>query len=284
MNILLTGSGGFIGSHLKDYLSTNYILYTPRSIELDLTNLKKIEQFFTNHQIDLIIHCATQGARITSEATMEDVAQSNISMFRNLLNYTKTECRMIILGSGAEYNKLQSLKKVKEEDFGISIPQDPYGYSKYIISKDQEGNSNVLNLRLFGVYGANESPTRFISHTIRQILMGQSIFIRRNVVFDYLYIDDFCRIVEKFILCWPSQITYNVTPTQSIDLVSLANLVNEIASNPKQIFVEQKGFNPEYTGDNTRLMKELHDFNFTPYIKGVMALYRYIETQQKNNG
>ena len=35
-NILLTGSGGFIGSHLKNFLKNKYNLFTPRSYELNL--------------------------------------------------------------------------------------------------------------------------------------------------------------------------------------------------------------------------------------------------------
>ena len=39
MNIFITGSNGFIGSHLKEYLNkiySNYILFTPSSKELNL--------------------------------------------------------------------------------------------------------------------------------------------------------------------------------------------------------------------------------------------------------
>ncbi len=39
MNIFITGSNGFVGSHLKEYLQKNYANYTlfaPSSVELDL--------------------------------------------------------------------------------------------------------------------------------------------------------------------------------------------------------------------------------------------------------
>ena len=36
MNVLLTGSGGFIGKNLKSYLQDKYELLTPRSYELNL--------------------------------------------------------------------------------------------------------------------------------------------------------------------------------------------------------------------------------------------------------
>ncbi len=40
MNIFITGSNGFVGSHLKEYLSSkyDYHLFTPSSKELDLAD------------------------------------------------------------------------------------------------------------------------------------------------------------------------------------------------------------------------------------------------------
>ena len=43
-SILLTGSGGFIGKNLKQYLKNKYKLLTPRSYELDLTNKKVLKR------------------------------------------------------------------------------------------------------------------------------------------------------------------------------------------------------------------------------------------------
>jgi GDP-L-fucose synthase len=50
MNIFITGSSGFIGTHLKEYLQKNYshyTLFTPSSKELDLVN-EKVSDYFIN--------------------------------------------------------------------------------------------------------------------------------------------------------------------------------------------------------------------------------------------
>ena len=55
-NILLTGSGGFIGKNLKEYLSDKYNLFCPRSYELDLRDFKSVKDYFDNNDIDFVIH------------------------------------------------------------------------------------------------------------------------------------------------------------------------------------------------------------------------------------
>lgn len=73
----------------------------------------------------MIIHSAAVGARITSEATMKNVAEINIRMFYNLADFVSEKCKMIVFGSGAEYGKQKSLIRVNEKDFGKIIPTDP---------------------------------------------------------------------------------------------------------------------------------------------------------------
>lgn len=88
MNILLTGSGGFIGRNLKEYLQDKYTLFCPRSYELDLTNEKAVAQYFTSHDIDFIIHCGTTGGARGVQDSPETL-DHNIAMVNNLLKYKK---------------------------------------------------------------------------------------------------------------------------------------------------------------------------------------------------
>ena len=60
MNILLTGSSGLIGSHIKEYLqnqSTDTI-FAPTSQELDITSPDSIDSYFVGNEPNIVIHCA----------------------------------------------------------------------------------------------------------------------------------------------------------------------------------------------------------------------------------
>lgn len=272
-NILLTGSGGFIGSHLKEYLQNKYNLFTPRSFELNLLDSLSVKKYIETNKINFIIHSASCGVRITADATIEDVAKPNLEMFNNLADCVKPNCPMITLGSGAEYDKSRPLHKIKEEDFGKSIPKDPYGYSKYLISKEIEKRENILNLRIFGIYGQGEDSSRVTSCIINDNLNHRPITLNQNVVFDFIWIDDFCKIVEHFIEKPTKEKFINVSPTESIQIVDLANIVNAFSDFKSEIIIKNEGLNKEYTGDNNKLINEVKSFNFTSYEDGMKTFY-----------
>ena len=69
-NILLTGSGGFIGSHIKKFLSGKFNLFMPRSFQLNLLNKDAVKKYVEVNNIEYIIHSASCGVRITPDATL----------------------------------------------------------------------------------------------------------------------------------------------------------------------------------------------------------------------
>lgn len=273
-NILLTGSGGFIGSHLKLFLDGDYNLFTPRSFELNLLNKAELKKYIEQNNIEFIIHSASCGARITPEATIEEVAKPNIDMFKNLADLN---IPMISIGSGAEYDKSKSIINVKEIEFGESIPKDPYGYSKYLISKEIEKRENILNLRLFGIYGVREDKSRVTSCIINSNINHQPIILNQNVRFHFIYIDDFCKIVKHFILNKSSEKFLNVAPTKSIEIIEMAQIVNNFSDYESEIIINNEGLNKEYTANNTLLLKELGEFDFTNYKTGLKKMYDLIK-------
>ncbi|MBR3627854.1 MAG: NAD-dependent epimerase/dehydratase family protein, partial [Elusimicrobia bacterium] len=195
--ILITGVNGFIGKNLKNFLYVNYNLLTPSSKDLNLLDHLLVKNYFKKNKIDFIIHCANRGG-LRGIIDSQSIVTDNIKMFDNLCENI-TNQRMIFFGSGAQYDKNRSLKKIKESDFGKNVPEDYYGYSKYLITKKILEMNNVLNLTIFGCYGEYELSTRFPSYAINQNLKKEDIIINQNVIFDYLYINDLCKIVDFFI-------------------------------------------------------------------------------------
>ena len=138
---------------------------------------------------------------------------------------------MIVFGSGAEYDKSRALCKVKESDFGQSVPKDAYGYSKYCISKEIEKSEHILNLRIFGIYGLWENPTRVTSCIVNDNLNREPMMMNQNVVFDFIYIDDLCDIVAKLIKNFPDKKFLNRKGTDHLKTMGL----NFTYSKPKEL-------------------------------------------------
>lgn len=278
-NILLTGSGGFIGLHVKNFLSEKFNLFTPRSFQLNLLDQKAVSNYVKENDIELIIHSASCGVRITPDATIDDVAKPNFDMFKNLADCVNENCPMITFGSGAEYDKSRPIHKIQEENFAQNIPQDPYGYSKYLISKEIEKCENILNLRIFGIYGLYEDKSRVTSCIVNDNLAHRPILLNQNVIFDFIWIEDFCKIVEFFINNPTKEKFVNVTPTESIEIVELAKIANRFSDFKSEIIIKKEGLNKEYTGDNSKLCNLMPELKFTSYEEGMKKFYSLMKNQ-----
>ncbi|MBU2530927.1 MAG: NAD-dependent epimerase/dehydratase family protein [Elusimicrobia bacterium] len=279
--ILITGTNGFIGENLLEYFSErprNYKVFSPKRKELDLLNDMAVSKYIKANKIEVVIHCASCGGtrKNNYDEGNVDIVSQNLRMFFNLSRCLTPDMRMINMGSGAEYDKRNSMHKIKETFFDKHVPIDSYGYSKYIIAKYIEKTDNIINLRIFGLYGKYEDYSyKFISNTIVKNILGLPITINQNVSFDYSHIEDFVKIVDKFIAIKPKYKHYNATPSKSIDLVGIAELINKMSSKKSKIKVLNSGMNIEYTGSNLRLRNEFKGFSFTKYEEGIAELYNY---------
>ncbi|MEK7133342.1 MAG: NAD(P)-dependent oxidoreductase [Patescibacteria group bacterium] len=158
------------------------------------------------------------------------------------------------------------------------MPEDSHSYSKYLISKyiRDTNAKNLICLRIFGIFGKYENYRyKFISNAIVKSLLGMSIIINQNVIYDYLYITDLYKIIEYFINNKTKNKIFNVTPTESIDLVTIANIINKISGNKTEIQVLNQGIGVEYSGDNKKLLSEIGNFQFTSYEAAIADLYEY---------
>jgi len=278
--ILITGAGGFVGRNLDEFLANKYDIIAAKRTDLDLLDENKVESIIKKEKINFIIHCASVGgSRKTGyDAGKFDVIGTNLRMFHNLARCLTSDMRMIHFGSGAEYDMRNYQPKMPESFFDTHVPADDYGYSKYLISKYIEKTDNITCLRIFGLYGRHEDyKFKFISNAIVKNLLDLPIKINQNVLFDYLYIDDLLNIFEKIINKQPKASLINLTPDESIDLYSIAEIINSTGSHKSEIILCNEGLNREYSGSNRLLLSEIDCYNFSSYCNGIKKLYNYYE-------
>ncbi|MCR4312969.1 MAG: NAD(P)-dependent oxidoreductase [Candidatus Roizmanbacteria bacterium] len=281
--IFITGAGGFIGKNLTEQLNKKYNLLTPRHKDLDLLEEKAVDNFFKKNKIDVVINCAVIGGS-RKEEHVDSSLSDNLRIFFNLLKNKDKYKKMIHLGSGAEYDKSKPIINVKESDFDRTIPQDEYGFFKYICSKYIEKEKNIVCLRIFGLFGKFEDYRyRFISNAIVNNIKGLPITINQNVFFDYLYIDDFVKIVDYFISNNVKQKFYNIGTGKKIDILTIAKKINLISDKKSKIIIKSKGLNNEYSCDNQRLINELKKFKFASFDQSLRELYLWYKTIWKKN-
>jgi GDP-L-fucose synthase len=163
-----------------------------------------------------------------------------------------------------------------EEYFGVHVPEDAYGFSKYVMAKYIEQADKITNLRLFGVFGKYEDyEFKFISNAIVKNLLGMPIVINQNVNFDYLYVDDLIRMVAAFIGRRSQYRAYNAVSGRTIDLITIAQKINHLSDQSSEIVVRNPGMNVEYSADNQRIVHELGGFEYTDYDAAIASLYAW---------
>lgn len=283
IRVLIAASTGFIGRNLHEYLikKQDIELHTLDSKDFDFTDEKKVKQFLEKNWYDVILLCANYGIGRNRNNDESKVLEYNMRIVLNFEKCSSYFGKLLYFGSGAEFDKRYDISMVNEQDIGKSIPTDQYGLYKYIANKIIESSNNMYNLRLFGIFGKYEDwKTKFISNACCKAVKGVPITIRKNVYFDYLWIDDFCKIVEYFIYNKCKYHSYNVVSGQPISLIEIAELVKRISGKSMPIYVCDEGFGNEYTASNRRLVNELKDFRYTRMEDSIGELYHWYEERE----
>ena len=267
--ILLTGGTGFIGGNILPILQKKYEVKSPRRNELNINDESSVDEYLSNNKFDILIHSANITPGKNSADKMENMLEYTIKAFLNFQKHSDKFEKIFYFGSGAEYDKRKDIVLIKEMDIGNSIPVDPYGLAKYVINQIARGSKNIYNLRIFGCYGPTDAKTKFIRDCIDCCLEHKPITIRQNCYFDYMYVEDLARIIDKMINSELKYHDYNICTGKRIDLLTIAKIIDKKMQNNQGIKIGQEGLNKEYTANNARLLSDIGAFDYTCIEDGI---------------
>ena len=154
-NILLTGSGGFIGIHVKEFLSGKFNLYTPRSFQLNLLDKNAVTDYVKANEINFIIHSASCGVRISPDATIEEIAKRFNCDLQDVVLAIESKRQMISLNENIDddNNSCQIGDKVPSEE-------SLYENVDFIMLKDALNSLNYRDKKLIILrYFRNKTQT-----------------------------------------------------------------------------------------------------------------------------
>lgn len=175
MSICILGAGGFIGRNLARSFPGSVALTRK---ELNLLDAEAVTSYFSKHHFDVVIHCAVMGGSRLREDD-HSVLDQNLRMFFNVMNATR--CKVYYFSSGAALRNFPN------------PPKDPYGFSKYVI--EQHKSRRLQILRIWGCFGPDEPPTRFLATAKRD----GHVTVPMDQEFDFIHVDDVARVIEYLI-------------------------------------------------------------------------------------
>jgi GDP-L-fucose synthase len=250
--VLITGANSFIARNLIEQL-TEYNIITCDSKQLNLLDFNLVYDFLKQEKFDTIIHTATW----THDT--ENMFDYNIKMFLNLYSNKQFFNKMLYFGSGAEY--FDDINNV-------------YSQSKIYMNKLCQ-NTNIYNLRLFATFGKYDKDIRPISSLCLQKLNSNKLKLNVNYYYDYLYTKDIGKIVKWFIENKPLYNDYNVCSGISRSFCSIAEIINSFDDNLLSIEIVNKDDFKEYSGNNSRLLNEIKNFEFTSFYDALKELFTW---------
>ena len=289
IKILITGGNGFIAKSLNEFLLSDSRVWPYYEIDLcnrqklDLLDTKKVYDYLKENKFDVILHAATYDAAPNfSTKNPDKVLQKNLAMFYNLTRCKKFFGKMIYFGSGSEFGRENWTSNMSEDYFDKNIPVNwPYGFSKYLMSRYTLANEGIYNLRVFGLFGEYDDwRYRVISNLCCKAVLDLPLVIKKNVLFDFVYINDLCRVVKWVIDDKPKEKIYNVCNGIDYQYKELAEKVLEVSDKKLDIIVEDEDLNQVCGGNNSLLLSEMNNFQFCSIDSSIKQMYDWYDSNK----
>lgn len=243
-NVLITGGGGFIGSHIASVLARqNQVRVidtfgsTDRdrlpsdvlAVEGDIRDRTLLSEFVRD--ADVVMHLAGQVSVTESFERPLESHQTNVEATLQLLELARREdARVVFASSAAIYGEPESVP-VQESD--PKQPSSPYGIEKlaadqYVRLYGEQYDLPVVPLRFFNVYGPGATGG-VVDAFVRRAVNGEPLVIEGDggQTRDFVHVTDVVRATMAAAETEHHGCAYNVASGDRVTIESLAETVRD---------------------------------------------------------
>jgi GDP-L-fucose synthase len=246
MKALVTGGGGFLGSHLVERLARDgHDVFVARRREYDLTNWDEAARLFADSEPEVVFHLAAEVGGIgANQANPGRYWYANLMMGTHVLELSRLHdvSKLVLTGTVCVYPKHAPIP-FREDTLWDGYPEEtnaPYGTAKRALLvgaqayREQYG-LNAIYLMPTGLYGPGDNFDLETSHVIpaliRKMLESDGEIVLwgdGSPTRESLYVDD---CVDAFALAadtYAGPEPVNIGTGEEISIRDLAALVAEL--------------------------------------------------------
>ena len=292
MRILITGAGGFLGSHLisflKNNLETNFEIFNLGKNKVnnsdllfldDIKNQDQINKYLSDIRPHYLFHLA--GAANSSidlnECKLVNVDYAKFLLRAIEINNIQHQTRVLVTGTSAEYGRVSYSELPISENYQPN-PETIYGKTKYEQTLHalnwHKPDRNLVIVRPFNIIGLKMPIHLALGSFINQIESlpdkGDLKTGNLNTKRDFIDVDDVINLMWNLINNKHANgEIINICSGKAVAVGDILELVIKLSGKEISIVSEEERIRKNdsliHFGDNTKLLKIVGDYNFTSW-------------------
>jgi dTDP-4-dehydrorhamnose reductase len=285
INVLITGSGGFVGSKIYSYLKENdYSVYgldirQSNTVDqiCDLQDIAEIKAIIENFPADVVIHTAKLAKSLDySEDNIKETYQSNHQTTLNLIKSIQKLPKVKFIYFSSDYVYAGKKNNYSEDD--TPNPLNYYALTKLLGEEVTKTLDDYIILRPTVVYGWHPKGMNFLMQSIRNNQSKTQMKVPIDQISNPIHVDLLVKSIEIMI---KKNITgiFNATGPETLNRYEFACKIAKIFEFSSDLFTPVKTSNsaqvakrPLSNGTNSRKIQETLNFEFPSIEKSLMEI------------